>query len=126
MLMLLRFKTLLKGVILPPAGPLLLAILGVVLIKRRPLLARACLILGLGSLWLLSTPVVSDALTGLAEHYPPLDLRSTSGAQAIVILGEAGSAPSRRNTPGRRPNLCCWRDWPMAPTSPAKRVWLFW
>jgi uncharacterized SAM-binding protein YcdF (DUF218 family) len=90
MLMLLRFKMLLKGIVLPPAGPLLLAILGVFLIKRRPALARACLILGLGSLWLLSTPVVSDVLTGLAEHYPPLDLPGTAGAQAIVILGGGG------------------------------------
>ena len=88
--MLLRFKTLLKGLILPPAGPILLAVLGVFLIKRRPLPARICLILGLGSLWLLSTPVVSDALTRLAEHYPPLDLQSTAGAQAIVILGGGG------------------------------------
>jgi uncharacterized SAM-binding protein YcdF (DUF218 family) len=90
MLILLRFKTLLKSVIFPPTGPLLLAIAGVFLIKRRPLLARTCLILGLGSLWLLSTPVVSDALTSLAEHYPPLDLRSVTGAQAIVILGGGG------------------------------------
>jgi uncharacterized SAM-binding protein YcdF (DUF218 family) len=34
--------------------------------------------------------VVSDALTGLAELYPPLDLRSSDGAQAIVILGGGG------------------------------------
>jgi uncharacterized SAM-binding protein YcdF (DUF218 family) len=87
MLMLLQFKTLLKSVILPPAGPLLLAILGAFLVRRRPLLARSCLILGLGSLWLLSTPVVSDTLLDLTEHYPPLDLRSAGGAQAIVILG---------------------------------------
>jgi uncharacterized SAM-binding protein YcdF (DUF218 family) len=90
MLMLLRLKTLLKTLILPPAGPLLLAIFGVFLIKRRPLLARTCLILGLGALWLLSTPVVSDALAGLAEHYPPLDPRSAAGAGAIVILGGGG------------------------------------
>jgi uncharacterized SAM-binding protein YcdF (DUF218 family) len=90
MLMLLRFKTLLKGLILPPAGPILLAVLGVFLIKRRPLLARICLILGLGSLWLLSTPLVSDALSRLAEHYPPLDMQSTAGARAIVILGGGG------------------------------------
>ena len=88
--MLLRLKTLLRGMILPPAGPLLLAILGVFLIKRRPLLARICLILGLGSLWLLSTPVVSDAVMRLAEYYPPLDFQSTAGAQAIVILGGGG------------------------------------
>jgi uncharacterized SAM-binding protein YcdF (DUF218 family) len=90
MQILLRLKTLLKSVVLPPAGPLLLAILGVFLIKRRPALARACLILGLGSLWLLSTPLVSSALVGLAEHYPPLDLRNAAGAQAIVILGGGG------------------------------------
>ena len=61
--MLLRFKFLLKTVILPPTGPLLLAVLGVFLLRRRPRLARACLILGVGSLWLLSTPVVCDALS---------------------------------------------------------------
>lgn len=83
-------KALLKNLILPPAGPLLLATLGALLIKRRPVLARTCLILGLGSLWLLSTPVVSDALTGLAERYPPLDLHLATGAQAIVILGGGG------------------------------------
>jgi uncharacterized SAM-binding protein YcdF (DUF218 family) len=88
--MLLRIKTLLKGLILPPAGPILLGVLGVFLLKRRPLPARICLIFGLGSLWLLSTPMVSDALTRLAEHYPPLDLRSTADAQAIVILGGGG------------------------------------
>jgi uncharacterized SAM-binding protein YcdF (DUF218 family) len=90
MLMLLRFKLLLKSVILPPNGLLLLAILGLFLLKRRPRLGRTCLILAIGSLWLLSTPRVSDALCGLAEHYPALDLRSTTGAQAIVILGGGG------------------------------------
>jgi uncharacterized SAM-binding protein YcdF (DUF218 family) len=90
MLMLLRFKLLLKSAIFPPTGPLLLAVLGIFLLRRRPRLARACLILGVGSLWLLSTPVVCDALAALAEHYPPLDLRSAAGAQAIVILGGGG------------------------------------
>lgn len=90
MLMLLRLKTILKSLVLPPSGALLVSILGVFLIKRRPRLARFCLILGLGSLWLLSTPVVSDALAALAEHYPPLDLRRAADAQAIVILGGGG------------------------------------
>ncbi|MEP6883642.1 MAG: YdcF family protein [Gammaproteobacteria bacterium] len=88
--MVLRLKTLLKSVILPPAGPLLLAIAGLVLLKRRPRVARACLILGLGSLWLLATPVVSDALSSMAEHYPSVDLQAAAGAQAIVILGGGG------------------------------------
>jgi uncharacterized SAM-binding protein YcdF (DUF218 family) len=89
-MLLLRLKTLLKGLVLPPAGPLLLAFLGVYWMRRRPRLARACLIVGLGSLWLLSTPVVSDALSSLVEHYPSLDLQRVTGAQAIVILGGGG------------------------------------
>jgi uncharacterized SAM-binding protein YcdF (DUF218 family) len=88
--MLLPLKMLLKGLILPPAGPILLASLGAILLRRRPWLARTCLILGLGSLWLLSTPVVSDALERLAEQYPPLDRPEAAGAQAIVILGGGG------------------------------------
>jgi uncharacterized SAM-binding protein YcdF (DUF218 family) len=62
----------------------------VVLLRRRPVLARVFLITSLASLWILSVPVVADALYGLAEHYPPLDLRRATGAQAIVILGGGG------------------------------------
>jgi uncharacterized SAM-binding protein YcdF (DUF218 family) len=87
---LLHVKSLLKNLILPPTGLLALAILGVFLITRRPRLARTCLVLSLGSLWLLSTPVVSDALARLAECCPPLDLRRAAEAQAIVILGGGG------------------------------------
>jgi uncharacterized SAM-binding protein YcdF (DUF218 family) len=87
---LLQLKTLLRDLILPPAGPLILALLGLALLKVRPLLGRTCLIAGLASLWLLSTPIVSDALTGLAELYPPLDFRQAGTAQAIVILGGGG------------------------------------
>jgi len=88
--LLLRLKTLVKLLILPPIGPLLLAIVGIFLMKRRPRPARICLILGVGSLWLLSTPLISDAVTRLTEHYPPLDLRGAATAQAIVILGGGG------------------------------------
>jgi uncharacterized SAM-binding protein YcdF (DUF218 family) len=87
---LLQLKTALKDLILPPAGPLLLALLGLVLLKARPTLARIFLVAGLASLWLLSTPIVSDALTGVVERYPPLDLRQAASAQAIVILGGGG------------------------------------
>jgi uncharacterized SAM-binding protein YcdF (DUF218 family) len=90
MLTLLRLKTLLRGVILPPTGPMLLAILGIVLMKRRPRLARACLIAAIGTLWLLSTPVISDALVDSVERYPPLVISGADGAQAIVILGGGG------------------------------------
>ena len=89
-LMLKYCQTLLKNLLLPPAGPLLLAIVGALLLRRRPRLARVLLGLGLGSLWLLSLPVVADALTRLSEHYPPLDLAEPTQAQAIVILGGGG------------------------------------
>jgi uncharacterized SAM-binding protein YcdF (DUF218 family) len=87
---LLQLKTVLRELILPPAGPLLLAGLGLLLLKRRAVLGRVCLIAGLGSLWLLSTPIVSDAITRLMERYPPVDLQQAAGAQAIVILGGGG------------------------------------
>src|ERR1035441_9673121 len=74
---LLQFKTFLRVLLLPPAGPLLLAIMGLLLLQRRARLARALLALGLGSLW-------------LPEPYPPLDLSQLGGAQAIVILGGGG------------------------------------
>ena len=87
---LLQLKTLLRNLILPPSGPLVLALLGMLLLKRRPAFARVLLALGLGSLWLLSLPGVADAVTGLAEHYPALDLSHATGAQAIVVLGGGG------------------------------------
>lgn len=90
MIWLLHLKTFLRQLFLPPAGPLLLALLGMMLLRARPILARICLGAGLASLWLLSTPVVSDALTSLVERYPPLDFRQAATAQAIVILGGGG------------------------------------
>lgn len=90
MIWLLQLKTLLKELFLPPAGPLLLALLGLLLLKARPRLAKAFLIAGLASLWLLSTPIVSDGLAGLVELYPPLDFRQAATAQAVVILGGGG------------------------------------
>jgi uncharacterized SAM-binding protein YcdF (DUF218 family) len=105
---LLQLKTLLKDLVLPPAGPLILALVGFALLKVRPLLARICLITGLALLWLLSTPIVSDALTGLVELYPPLDLRQAADAQAIVILGGGGQrarAPEYGGGPAAEPYL---------------------
>lgn len=87
---LLPLKTIFKHFILPPGGLVLLGLLGLVLLKGRPALARVCLIASIGFLWLLSTPVISDALNSWVEHYPALDLRTAVGAQAIVILGGGG------------------------------------
>ena len=83
-------RTLLKELILPPADLLVLSLLGLVLLRRRPRLGRALLVFGLVSLWLLSLPAVAGALTRLAERYPALDLTRPTGAQAVVILGGGG------------------------------------
>ena len=87
---LLPLKTLFKILIVPPAGLLMLGLLGLLLLRRRPALGRVCLISSLGLIWLLATPVISDALTRSVERYPTMDLRQAADAQAIVILGGGG------------------------------------
>ncbi|HSY05229.1 MAG TPA: YdcF family protein [Steroidobacteraceae bacterium] len=95
--MLITLKTLLHNLLLPPALPLLLAALGAGLLVRheRPAARRtgwALLVIGLGSLWLLATPIVADKLTRIAQRCPPLELTRPLEAQAIVILG--GGSPT--------------------------------
>lgn len=99
--MFITLKILLRTVLLPPAGPLLVAGLGLWLLARRRSGAAArrvggaLLLLSLATLWALSTPVVADGLTRIAERYPALDLTRPLRAQAIVILGggNARAAP---------------------------------
>jgi uncharacterized SAM-binding protein YcdF (DUF218 family) len=90
MLWLLHLKTLIRSLVLPPAGPLLLGTLGIILLKRRPAIGRALLVFSVGSLWVLSMPLLADALEALVDRYPPVDLGAAATAQAIVILGGGG------------------------------------
>jgi uncharacterized SAM-binding protein YcdF (DUF218 family) len=97
--MFITLKTLLHTLLLPPAGPLLLAAVGAALIAGsvRPAARRtgwALLGAGLGALWLLATPLLADELTRIAQRCPPLDLNRPLQAQAIVILG--GGSPTER------------------------------
>lgn len=92
-------KTVLRTLLLPPAGPLLLAIAGAWLLARRAAghTRRAGIVLvacGLGSLWVLSVPVVADLLERGAEREPVLDEARAADAQAIVILGGGSARPS--------------------------------
>jgi uncharacterized SAM-binding protein YcdF (DUF218 family) len=105
--MLVSLKILLHTLLLPPDGPLLLAVLGVVFLTRArsPGARRTGWVLlgaGLGSLWLLATPVVASVLNEAARRCPPLDLRRASEAQAIVILG-GGVARSAADEYGGEP-----------------------
>jgi uncharacterized SAM-binding protein YcdF (DUF218 family) len=96
-------KQFLKNLVLPPTGPLILAIAGWVwaaLRRPRPAPFALCAA-GLALLWALSTPIVADALMRSAEPYPPLDLAKPVDAQAIVIL--AGGVRSHAPEYGGRP-----------------------
>lgn len=105
--MFVTLKTLLRTLILPPAGPLLLAFAGAWLLSRRAAgrarrIGILLLVTGLASLWLLSLPALADRLADLAEREPALDVTRIPEAQAIVILGggsERHSAPEYAHLP---------------------------
>ncbi|MEM7209793.1 MAG: YdcF family protein [Pseudomonadota bacterium] len=82
-------RYLLKTLALPPASNLILIIIGLCLWRSFPRFARVCVISGVLSLWLLSTPWFSAKLIAPLENaYPTLSAGSRCGdAQAVVVLG---------------------------------------
>jgi len=105
-----EIKTLLTALAMPPAGPLLVALLGLCFARR--VLGRVLLLSGLGSLWLLSTNVVAVVLSAaLLPQFQPLKASDlmTEQVQAIVVLGggvlarapEYGQAQPSANTLAR-------------------------
>ncbi|HEX6137132.1 MAG TPA: YdcF family protein [Casimicrobiaceae bacterium] len=80
-------KALVKATVLPPAGPLLIALAGIAMMPRHPRRGRALAVIGILALAMLSTPIVGAMLTRALDRTPPLDLAQASAAQAIVILG---------------------------------------
>lgn len=84
------FKPLLTLLALPPALPLLVAALGMSLLRWRRRLALGLAWLGIGSLWLLSSSAVAPRLAALLlPDYPPQSPATLAAArvQAIVVLG---------------------------------------
>lgn len=81
----------LKSLALPPGGFILLGVAGVVLWRRRSRLGRTLCSLAVFGLWLLSTPLIANAIGRATERYPPMDLAhptpAQAQAQAVVILG---------------------------------------
>ena len=71
--------------LLPPLGLLVLGVCGLFLLRRHARTGRALLALSLASLWLLSTPIVADAL--LDSLKPAFVSPTGEEAEAIVILG---------------------------------------
>jgi len=80
-------KKALTALVLPPTGPLVVAIAGLALGRAHPRLGRALAWAGVLALLALSLPVVSYALLRVAESSPTYDFAQANGAQAIVVLG---------------------------------------
>lgn len=83
-----ELRNLARALVLPPAGPLLIACVGfaLMLLSRRRRLGLLLCGFGIASLWLLAMPVVSAQLMRIATPYETLDLRQPISAKAIVIL----------------------------------------
>ncbi len=81
-------KLLLKNLVLPPTGPLILIVAGLAMALSVRLRRAGVVLAAVATalLWALSTPMVADALVRSAEHYPPLDLDRPVQADAVVIL----------------------------------------
>ncbi len=80
-------KGLFKALVLPPTGPLLIAVAGLLLLARRWHAGRILAWSGILLLVALSTPAVAYMLLSALDRWPAFDARDTRGAQAIVILG---------------------------------------
>lgn len=102
------WKQLLKNLVLPPTGPLIIALIGLILAASTRLrsVGVALAAAGVLGLWALATPLVADALVRAVERFPALDVKRALGAQAIVILSggvrldapEYGGAPAPNAT----------------------------
>ena len=85
-----ELKPLLTALLLPPAGPLLLAFAGLLLTGRRWLAGAILSLVGIATLWFLSCNAVGVGLAHtLLPQVKPLTVRGgeMANVQAIVILG---------------------------------------
>jgi uncharacterized SAM-binding protein YcdF (DUF218 family) len=85
-----ELKPILTTLALPPAAPLLLALLGWLLALRKKAAGLALVFVAFAMLWLLSCHAVAVWLAqNILPQYAPLSVAAlkASGAQAIVVLG---------------------------------------
>lgn len=80
-------KAVLKTLVLPPTGPLLLALLGLALHRHMPRIGVKVAWIGVLTLLALSIPAVAALLIRSLELPAPFDRERAAGTQAIVILG---------------------------------------
>jgi len=98
---------LVDSLLLPPGGPLILGVLGLLLIRVG--LGRKLLALSILLMWVFSMPVTEDLLMTGLEKYPPLTEieLNTQQADAIVLLGTWRylNAPEYGNKDTAGPNM---------------------
>lgn len=80
-------KKILVSLMAPPMGPLLLALLGLCLLRRWPRGGRFLAWMALLGMVVLSLPVVGTHLLASLETEPPVSREKMVQAQAIIILG---------------------------------------
>ena len=110
------FKALISPLVLPPAGPLLLALLAVLMIvglKRAPRVRRVAwglVLVSLLALWLLSCHAVALRLTGWLLPLPSPSMQST-----MALRTPLGATSSQLNSSScwlsfssARAAMCTW------------------
>ena len=80
-------KKVLSALLLPPAGPLLLALFGLLLARHHPRSGRFLAGFAVLALLLMSIPLLSDSALHSLEVFPPLPPARLQEADAIVIVG---------------------------------------
>lgn len=80
-------KKILTALILPPTGPVLLAVAGLWLGRWRPRIGHFMIALALATLVALSMPWVANQLLRSLQNAPPPIAEELAGAEAIVVLG---------------------------------------
>lgn len=89
----LLFTNFIKSLIFPPGFFLLLLVIGLLLLKQRPVIGKSVLWVGIIFFYLLSTPIISGLLINQLETYPALDVKNLEHhtAGAIVVLSSEGA-----------------------------------
>ncbi|MBM3114666.1 YdcF family protein [Jeongeupia naejangsanensis] len=79
-------KAAVSALLLPPTNALILILAGLWCLRRRPWLGRSLIGIGVTSIYLLSTPLLANALMQALEP-PPVSAKALAESTAIVCLG---------------------------------------